>query len=301
MIAFNTDFSPAYGECINISPLISRVVANNPSPFTFHGTGTYIVGDKNVAVIDPGPAMPSHIHALEKALAGKTVSHILVTHNHMDHSPAAKPLQQITGAKIYGYDVSSQKYSDNRTEEGLDKDYKPDHVLKDGDVIKTDEWTFEAIFTPGHISNHLCFALEQEKALFSGDHVMGWSTSVVSPPDGNMKDYFASLDKLLLRDDQRYYPTHGNPIDNPQELVQQLITHRRDREEQILACIKGGARTIPQMVDIMYAAVPTYLHPAAARSVLAHLIHMTGDGRLISSGPVNETSEYSLAKLDHNG
>tara|TARA_B100001939_G_scaffold348207_1_gene374041 strand:- start:3264 stop:4151 length:888 start_codon:yes stop_codon:yes gene_type:complete len=294
MLNFDKNFSPEYGVVTCLSPLVRRIVAHNPSPFTFMGTGTYIVGQGTVAVIDPGPAMPSHLHALEQALEGEVVSHILITHNHMDHSPAARPFQKVVGGGIYAFDPSQQTYSDNHTEEGLDTSFHPDHLLRDGDVIKGNGWTLEVLHTPGHLSNHLCFALREEKALFSGDHVMGWSTTVISPPDGHMGAYLQSLERLLARDDEIYYPTHGNPIPNPQHYVRGLIAHRQHREEQILQVIRTGAATIPEMVDIIYADVPSYLHPAAARSVLAHLIHMVEDGRLVTSGHTDEQAVYRL-------
>ncbi|WP_138380657.1 MBL fold metallo-hydrolase [Luteithermobacter gelatinilyticus] len=294
MLNFDKNFSPEYGVVTRLSPLVRRIVAHNPSPFTFMGTGTYIVGQGTVAVIDPGPAMPSHLHALEQALEGEVVSHILITHNHMDHSPAARPFQKVVGGGIYAFDPSQQTYSDNHTEEGLDTSFHPDHLLRDGDVIKGNGWTLEVLHTPGHLSNHLCFALREEKALFSGDHVMGWSTTVISPPDGHMGAYLQSLERLLARDDEIYYPTHGNPIPNPQHYVRGLIAHRQHREEQILQVIRTGAATIPEMVDIIYADVPSYLHPAAARSVLAHLIHMVEDGRLVTSGHTDEQAVYRL-------
>ena len=294
MLEFNKNFSPNYDEVLSISPLIHRLVAHNPSPFTFHGTGTYIIGRDKVAVIDPGPAIASHIHGLERFLDDKQVSHILVTHNHVDHSPAAHPLKLATGAEIYAFDVTGQADIDNHAEEGRDQDFKPDHILKDGDVIEGGDWTMDVVHTPGHLSNHLCFGLRQEKALFTGDHVMGWSTSVVSQPDGNMKDYLASLEKLLHRDDHIYYPTHGAPIENPHPFVKGLIAHRHDRESQIVKAINCGATTIPEMVNIIYSDIPSFLHPAAASSVLSHLIHMTDDGRICCQGDMGKDSIFTV-------
>jgi len=293
-LEFNKNFSPEYGKVTQISPLIRRIVAHNPSPFTFYGTGTYIIGTDEVAVIDPGPAMPSHMHAMEKALKGLKVSHILVTHNHMDHSPAAHPLKLMTGADIYAYDTSHMSLSPTAVEEGRDTDFKPDHILKDGDLIKGPDWDMDVVHTPGHLSNHLCFALRQEKALFCGDHVMGWATSVVVPPDGNMKDYLKSLEKLLHRDDEIYYPTHGNPIHEPLDFVRALIKHRHGRERQIMDCIKTGSQSIDQMIELMYSDVPTYLHPAAASSLTAHLIHMSEDGRITCEGKITRETIFSL-------
>ncbi|MCK5425531.1 MAG: MBL fold metallo-hydrolase [Emcibacter sp.] len=294
MIEFNKNFSPEYGEVTQVTPLIRRLVAHNPSPFTFHGTGTYIVGTDKVAIIDPGPAIASHIHALEKFLETVEVSHILVTHNHVDHSPAAHPLKLVTGADIFAFDTGRQADVDNHAEEGRDQHFAPDHILKDGNMIEGDGWTLDVVHTPGHLSNHICFCLREEKALFSGDHVMGWSTSVVSQPDGDMKDYLASLEKLLDRDDEIYYPTHGAPIEDPKPFVKALIAHRHDRERQILAAISEGAHSIPQMVGAIYSDIPTYLHPAAASSVLSHLIHMIGNGQVNCQGDVGKDGIFMV-------
>ncbi len=294
MIEFNKNFSPEYGEVTQVTPLIRRLVAHNPSPFTFHGTGTYIVGTDKVAIIDPGPAIASHIHALEKFLETVEVSHILVTHNHVDHSPAAHPLKLVTGADIFAFDTGRQADVDNHAEEGRDQHFAPDHILKDGNMIEGDGWTLDVVHTPGHLSNHICFCLREEKALFSGDHVMGWSTSVVSQPVGDMKDYLASLEKLLDRDDEIYYPTHGAPIEDPKPFVKALIAHRHDRERQILAAISEGAHSIPQMVGAIYSDIPTYLHPAAASSVLSHLIHMIGNGQVNCQGDVGKDGIFMV-------
>lgn len=296
MLEFDKNFSPEYGEITQVSPLIRRLVAPNPSPFTFHGTGTYIVGEKKVAIIDPGPAIASHIHELEKFLETVEISHILVTHNHVDHSPAAHPLKLVTGADIYAFDTGKQADMDNHAEEGRDQHFAPDHILCDGDVIEGDDWTLDVVHTPGHLSNHLCFGLREERALFSGDHVMGWSTSVVSQPDGDMKDYMASLEKLLDRDDKTYYPTHGAPIDNPKPFVKALIAHRHDRERQILDVIKAGTTQITQMVNMIYSDIPAYLHPAAASSVLSHLIHMISNGQVRCEGEVGKDGTFKAAQ-----
>ena len=305
-IPFVKDLDFAYGTVSGLSPLVRRVIAPNPSAFTFHGTGTYIVGrghDGGVAVIDPGPDDPVHIDAVMAALGGDRVSHILITHTHRDHSPGAALLKQKTGAATWGFGPHPVPEGGIKVEEGGDHAFVPDHRLGDGDIVHGAGWRLQALHTPGHISNHLCFALLEEKALFSGDHVMGWSTTVISPPDGNMTDYYTSLRRLLPRDDARYYPTHGAPIDalstgqSPQHFVEALIRHREGRETQILACLQGGPQSIPQMVKTMYADVPAFLHPAAARSVLAHLIHMAGDGRVTvqGGGSADEAAVYRAA------
>jgi glyoxylase-like metal-dependent hydrolase (beta-lactamase superfamily II) len=272
--------SAAYGRLEARSPLVRRLLAKNPSPFTYTGTGTFVVGQPGgtVAVIDPGPDDPAHIRALIDSLAGETVSHIVITHTHMDHSPAAPALKAATGAEIVGCAPLVLADDGPRADAGFDASYAPDRVLADGESIDGPGWTLTAVTTPGHTSNHLCFALEQERALFTGDHVMGWSTTVVAPPDGDMAAYMASLQKLLARDDAIYHPTHGEPVADPQRFVKHLLAHRRQRENQILRAIDEGLATIPQMVAAMYAMVDKRLHPAAGRSVLAHLIDLERRG-----------------------
>lgn len=281
-IPFNQEIEFEYGHLEQVSPLIRRIVCNNPGAFTFKGSGTYVVGRGNVAVIDPGPLDDAHISALTKALDGETVTHILITHTHMDHSPGAKPLKAKTGAKTYGYGPhgAGKRLEGVAIEEGGDMDFVPDIAVRHGDLIEGDGWTFECVYTPGHTSNHICFALKEEKALFSGDHVMGWSTSVIGPPDGDMAAYMKSLELLLTRSDEIYWPTHGSPIKDPKPFVQAFIDHRLDREKQILKAVSDGHHEISEMVEIMYVNVDKRLYPAASMSVLAHIIRMVGDGRL---------------------
>lgn len=272
-----------------LSPMVSRLLARNPSPFTFRGTGVYLVGAneaaRDIAVIDPGPLMPEHLDALKQAVSGKAVTHIMVTHTHSDHSPAAQPLKEWTGAKTYGFGPHGSGRDDSvKVEEGGDRDFVPDVVVRDGQVIAGNGFTFECVYTPGHTSNHMCYALPEEKALFTGDHVMGWSTTVVAPPDGDMAQYMASLRKLLARDDRILYPTHGAPIRDPGPFLRAYLDHRLEREAQILACLRAGVNTIPDIVARLYADVDTRLHPAAARSVLAHLIQLEAEGRVSQSG-----------------
>ncbi len=292
-IPFNRSLAFDYGVCDSLSPLIRRVIANNPGPFTFHGTGTYIVGRGEVAVIDAGPDLAAHVDALLGGLEGETISHLLVTHTHRDHSPAVRHLQKATGAKSYGFGPHGGGRAGEDVEEGADRDFTPDVVVGDGDMIAGDGWTFEAIHTPGHTSNHLCFALEEEKALFSGDHVMGWSTTVVSPPDGNMADYMASCRRLAERSETVFWPTHGPAIEAPGEFVAALIAHREAREVQIAKCLEEGIARIPDMVRLMYADVDPMLHTAAGRSVLAHLIHMVETGRAACDGEPTGDSEFT--------
>ncbi|MCW9036253.1 MAG: MBL fold metallo-hydrolase [Rhodospirillales bacterium] len=299
-IPFVRDMDFEYGKAQRITPRIQRVVARNPSSFTFYGTGTYIVDSGepggNVAVIDPGPLYDDHVAALLSAIGDATVSHILVTHTHIDHSPAAAPLKKVTGAPTYGFGPhgSGQAPDKMRIMEGGDLEFTPDVVLKDEDVIEGDGWTFEAVHTPGHTSNHVCFALKEEKVLFSGDHVMGWSTSVISPPDGDMQVYIASLTKLLARDDTTYWPTHGPAITDPKRHVEALITHRERRDQAILTALAKGKTTVPDMVAYIYRGVPRNLHPAAGHTVLAHLIHLVEIGRVVCDGGPTAASEYNL-------
>jgi len=292
-IPFIRDVNITHGVVEDLSPLIRRVTANNPGGFTFTGTGTYIIGRGNVAVIDPGPLLDDHLKAIETALEGETITHILITHTHSDHSPAAKPLKESSGARTYGYGPHGGERAGER-DEGADWDFKPDVVLKHGDIIVGDGWSVECVFTPGHTSNHMCFALREEKALFTGDHVMGWSTSIVSPPDGHMKTYMDSLALLLERDDEIYWPTHGAPIHDTNTFVQAFIDHRENREVQIGEQLRAGRNQIKDMVPVMYADIDKRLYPAAARSVFAHMIHMLETGRVQCDGEPAINSVYNL-------
>ncbi|RVT40678.1 MBL fold metallo-hydrolase [Sphingobium algorifonticola] len=267
------------GVLMPLSPLVSRVLAPNPSPFTFTGTQSYFVGQTELAVIDPGPADPAHIAALMHGIAGRPVTAILCTHTHRDHSPAARPLAAATGAPVIGCAPLTLEDDGPRADAAFDPDYAPDHVLADGDRVAGSGWTLEAVATPGHTSNHLCFALLEEHALFTGDHVMGWSTTVVSPPDGNMADYMRSMQRLIDRDDLVYYPAHGDAVEKPQRLARSMMGHRRHREGQILRHLEsGGSVAIADMVADMYRGVDPRLHPAAGRSVLAHLLDLQTRG-----------------------
>ncbi len=276
--------SVKYGNCDQLTPLVRRVIANNPGGFTFTGTGTYIIGKKNIAVIDPGPIDNDHYNALIKATEGQKITHILLTHNHNDHSPLAKRLKSETGAQIYFKNLSNSDLAQDDFEEGYDRNIEGDIELNDNDIIKSDEWSIEVIHTPGHTSNHICYALLDENILFSGDHVMGWSTTVIVPPDGNMDDYLASLEKLLSRNEDRFFPTHGPIIDNPKKLVTNYISHRLDRERQIIEAIKRGNNKISDMVKLIYKDVDQSLHPAAAMSTLAHLKRMENNQEITVQG-----------------
>ena len=266
------------GTIERLGPGLARILAPNPSPFTYTGTQTYVLGTRQLAVIDPGPDAPAHVAALIEAVRGVEVRAILVTHNHRDHSPAARPLHAATGAPILGCAPLALVDDGVPTDEAFDLEHRPDRVLADGEAVAAKDWTLETVATPGHTSNHLCFAWREAGALFSGDHVMGWSTSIVAPPDGDMAAYMASLDTLLARPEQIYYPTHGPAIRDGHDHVRRLIAHRRERERQVLAALEAGEGRIPAIVADLYRDVDPRLHPAAARSVLAHLIDLARRG-----------------------
>lgn len=300
MIPFVRQFDFAYGRADQVSPLIRRVIADNPGPFTFTGTGTYIVGRDSpaasVAVIDPGPPDEGHLRAILRALEGRTVSHILVTHTHRDHAPLARPLAEATGAPILAAAPPAfETHASGGMDEDDDTDFRPDRILTDGERIPGDGWTLRTLATPGHASNHLAFVLEEERALFSGDHVMGWSTTVVAPPDGDMTAYFASLDRVIAEGFETIWPTHGPPVIQVAPFLTAYRAHRLDRESQILARLAAGDLTIGQMVPTLYAAVDSRLWPAASLSVQAHLIKLVRNGRVIADPAPKLDARYALA------
>jgi len=294
-IAFRKEMSFEHGQLERLSPLIRRIVARNPSPFTFKGTGTYVVGTGRVAVIDPGPDLAEHVDALLGALAEETVDVILVTHTHLDHSPAAAAVQRATGAPVLAFGPHGTPPSAGPgSEAGADFAFAPDRQLRDGDVVEGPGWRLAAVHTPGHTSNHLCFALGDERVLFTGDHVMGWSTSVITPPDGDMRAYRSSLEALLRRDDALYWPAHGPAIPDPKAYVGSFIAHRAEREAAILARLAAGDRTTDEMVAAIYRGLDPRLVRAAGRSVLAHLLQLIEDGRVIAEGPATVEGRFRL-------
>lgn len=298
MIPYVREIDVEYGRCDQVSPLIRRVIAKNPGPFTFTGTGTYIVGHGEVAVIDPGPDQPEHLEAILAALQpGERVSHILVTHHHSDHSPLAGPLKERTGAAIYGCAIGMRaEESTIRTEAGADFGFAPDESLcGGGQVLKGPDWTLEAVATPGHTSNHICFALKEENAFFSGDHIMGWSTTVITPPDGDMTDYMESLETVKAGGYDVLWPTHGPPVRDVTAFIDAYIAHRRVREAQVLKAVADGYSKIVEMVPVLYADVDPRLHPAAARSVLGHMIDLTRRGLVQTDGEPGIDSAYRPA------
>jgi len=306
-IPFIRDTKVEYGVCERLSPLVRRVVCNNPNPFTFTGTGTFIIGNGTVAIIDPGPLNEAHLDSILAALQpSEIVSHILATHTHADHSPLAVPLKERTHALICGALRPPQNKAqhmeavkideDISLEEAIDQSFKPDIVLQDNDELTGADWTLQAIYTPGHISDHMCYALKEEKTLFTGDHVMGWATSVIAPPDGNMRDYMAALHRLLARDDVLYRPTHGAAIENPQDFVRAYIAHREARTAQIVAQLEKGTTKIADMVAVLYADIDVRLHPAAALSVLAHIQALIEDGIVTCDGTQSLHANYHLTQ-----
>jgi glyoxylase-like metal-dependent hydrolase (beta-lactamase superfamily II) len=288
------------GETELHEPLVRRVLAPNPSPYTFTGTQTWLVGSGNeIAVIDPGPAGSGlsigdpkdingegHVEAILRAVGDAKVTAILCTHTHRDHSPAAAPLKAATGALIIGCAPLVLTDDGPRADSAFDPDYAPDRILTDGERISGEGWTLEAVATPGHTSNHICYALIETGALFTGDHVMKWSTSVVSPPDCDMAAYMASLQKLYDREDRIYYPAHGPAIEKPRQLVRGMIGHRRQREAQILRELGKASAPIPTLVEAMYKGLDSRLKGAAGRSVLAHLLDLQNKSRVTQDGDV---------------
>ena len=293
-IPYVREFEFEYGQPAQVSPLIRRVVAHNPGPFTYTGTGAHIVGQGQVAVIDPGPDDPRQIEAILGATLGEQVTHIFVTHSHLDHSPAARPLAEATGATIYaGGQRCRPSQGDDRLEAGDDLGFRPDVALRDGQTFHGPGWTLEAVATPGHTANHFAYALHDENTLFPGDCVMGWSTSVVSPPDGDMGAYLRSLLKIRARRFAALLPAHGPPIRQVDAFLAAYIEHRRDRETGIvMALAEAGECTVRQLVARLYADVDRRLHPAAAHSVLAHLLDLYRRGVVDLAGPLDMTGVW---------
>ncbi len=281
---FDRDFEPCHGGGVRVAENVLRVTCANMSPFTFQGTNSYIIGDKSVVVLDPGPMDENHLETLISAIDGRPVSHILVSHTHRDHSPLARTLQARVGGEIVAEgphraarDLSVNE--ENRLDASGDHDFRPDRTVGDGETVEADGFSFTALHTPGHTTNHLCFALDDTGILFSADHVMAWSTTIVAPPDGSMSDYMASLDHLMdRRDDSLYLPGHGGPVVKPASFLRGLKTHRRMREGAILKRLSVGDRTIPDMVGVIYRDIDPRLHGAAALNVFAHLEALIENG-----------------------
>jgi glyoxylase-like metal-dependent hydrolase (beta-lactamase superfamily II) len=302
-IPFVTLDEPRYGVSVQVSPLVRRVIADNPSKYTYHGTGTYIVGHGDVAVIDPGPMLDDHRSALRAALDGDRVRAILVTHCHSDHSPLSSWLRDESGAPTIAFGPHGRieaETDDDRLEDGVtleettDMEFDPDVRVGDGEIAAMGAgWTLRAVHTPGHTSNHMCYSLDEEQALFTGDHVMGWSTTVVSPPDGDMRAYMDSLRKVMSREDTCLWPTHGAPVTSPKPFLEAFLQHRLEREAQILAAVRAGHSQIEVMVKELYADVREELHKPAARSVLSHLVKLIDDGEVSVEGEGKEKRYFA--------
>ena len=296
--SFRVKFDPAHGEVVDLEPGVQRITASNESAFTFRGTNTYILGNDKIAVIDPGPDIEGHYDLLMQAIKGRTVTHIIVTHTHMDHSPLATPLSKATGAPIFAEgphrDSRALHMGEvNSLDAAADRDFKPDHILADGEIIEGHDWKLETLHTPGHTMNHACFALSGTNLLFSGDHVMAWATSIVAPPDGNMSDYMHSLSKMAERNETVYLPGHGGRLEKAPEFVRALKAHRKMRETAVLSRIRAGDETIPDIVKVIYKETDPRLHGAAGLSVFAHIEDLIEQGKIETEGPPSLDSRYS--------
>ncbi|TBE05210.1 MBL fold metallo-hydrolase [Rhizobium ruizarguesonis] len=298
--AFDLAFEPAYGQAVPVVAGVERVTVNNPGPFTFFGTNSYIVGSSSVAVIDPGPEDEAHFQALMAALGGRAVTHIFVSHTHRDHSPLARRLQAATGAVTVGQGPHrpARPLRDgeiNPFAESSDLSFVPDLALSDGEILSGDGWSLTAVLTPGHTANHAAFALQGRDILFSGDHVMAWSTSIVAPPDGSMADYMESLEKLIEREDRLLLPGHGGPVTQPASFLRALKAHRLKREQAVLARVQAGDGRITDMVKVIYRDTDPKLHGAAALSVLAHIEDLLERGEIAADGPPTLAALYRPA------
>lgn len=302
---FKTQFVPAHGEAVPIDRDIVRVTAPNEGAFTFRGTNSYLIGNKSVAVIDPGPVDKSHLDTLLKAIGKRDVSHIIITHTHVDHSPLSRELKRITGAPIVGEGPHRAARElalgeINPLDASADYEFEPDIAVPHGGIIKGDGWALEAVATPGHTVNHMAYGLRDTPIMFSGDHVMAWATSIVAPPDGSMRAYMRSLETLLARDETLYLPGHGGRLEKAMEFVRALRAHRKMREAAILARIRAGDQTIGEIVKIIYKSTDPRLHGAAALSVLAHIEDLIEAGRIFCDGQSGLDSIYEAADAERN-
>lgn len=296
---FNSRQPVTPGECVTLSPKVARVVAGNASPYTFTGTASYIVGTKSVAIIDPGPDEDDHLAALMAAIGERPVSHILITHTHLDHTALVPRLAQATGAPTFGFGAHGSGRAPRLDlapsgDAGADASFEPQEIIEDGAIVEGEDWCLQAIHTPGHTSNHLCFSLDDEAALFSGDHVMGWSTTMVAPPDGHMGDYMASLRLLQARKDQTYWPGHGGPIEQPRRFIRALVSHREAREQAFVKRLRQGDRTVGSIVDGIYSELEGRLKRAAALNTLSHLLDLIDRGEVRAEGPLGLDAEFYL-------
>jgi glyoxylase-like metal-dependent hydrolase (beta-lactamase superfamily II) len=301
-INYNKSFDLIPGHATEVAPGVRAVVANNPGPFTFRGTVSYIIGQGNVAILDPGPDDDAHIAALLDAVRGEDVTHIFVTHTHRDHSPAVSKIKAATGATVYAegpHRLARPLHvgESGRLDASADLDFRPDFALADGNVVTGDGWTIEALTTPGHTANHMAYALKEADLIFSGDHVMAWSTSIVAPPDGAMSDYMTSLEKLARRTEPIYLPGHGGAVRDAPRFVQGYIRHRHGREASILRRLEKGAADIPTLVRAIYIGLDPRLVGAASLSVLAHMEDLVARGLVATDGEPSIGGTYRLTEL----
>ena len=296
-LAFNRSQDVDYGVAQEVAPGVRRIVANNPGPYTFLGTNSYVVGSGEVAVIDPGPAEPSHLEAIAAAIKGERLTHILITHSHRDHCDAARGLQALAGGKIAAFGPTGTARgagAPGLSYDFVDPDFVPDRKLADGDSVRGKDFALDVLHMPGHAPDHLCFALVGKRTMFTGDHVMGWNTTVIAPPEGNMAQFLNSLERLMQRHDKMFLPAHGGCIQTPQRVVKAYIMHRKWREQTILACLDDGVRTIPRIVKRLYGTLDAGLKEAAALSVLAHLEHLISRDLVAADGPGDWLSAFYL-------
>jgi glyoxylase-like metal-dependent hydrolase (beta-lactamase superfamily II) len=284
-LAFNRSVDVDYGVAQEVAPGVRRIVANNPGPYTFLGTNSYLVGSGEVAVIDPGPADERHLKAIASAIKGERLAYILVTHSHRDHCGGARALQALAGGEIASFGpIGTERGAPGLNYDFVDPAFVPDRTLADGDTVRGKGFALDVLHMPGHAPDHLCFALVGKRTVFTGDHVMGWNTTVIAPPEGNMAKFLASLERLMLRHDKMFLPAHGGRIQTPQRVVKAYIMHRKWREQTILACLDDGVCTIPSIVERLYGALDAELKQAAALSVLAHLDHLIGRELVTAEG-----------------
>ena len=295
------EFDPPVCVAETLEPGLRRIVAPNPSPMTFRGTNTYLLGTRSLAVIDPGPSSDEHLTAILSAVGSdQHISHIIVTHAHLDHAPLAAPLARHTKAPVYAFGPASagrspimQRLSDSGYAgggEGLDHSFAPDRLLADGSTLIGDDWELEVIHTPGHLGNHVCLAWQDR--CFTADHVMGWASSLVSPPDGDLTDFMASCDRLKERSWRIFYPAHGAPVDNPAARLNWLIAHRNAREAAVIDALVNGHHTATEITAQVYQDTPKAMWPAAQRNVLAHLVHLLGKSKVETTGSFSEQSHF---------
>jgi glyoxylase-like metal-dependent hydrolase (beta-lactamase superfamily II) len=300
-LAFNRNADVDYGVAEEIAPGVRRIVANNPGPYTFLGTNTYLVGSGNVAVIDPGPVDAAHLAAIAEATRGERIAHILVTHSHRDHCDGALPLQKRLGGEIVAFGPTGTTRGAGTPGLGdafVDSAFTPDLPVAGGDTVKGRGYALDVLHMPGHAPDHLCFALVGKRTVFTGDHVMGWNTTVIAPPEGNMADFIASLEKLMQRHDKLFLPGHGGRIETPRRVVRAYITHRQWREQNILACIDDDICTIPRIAAKLYGALDADLKAAAALSVLAHLEHLIARNLVRAEGATDKLSAFYVRASD---